>query len=406
MKNVLSRIFSINIDLYSGIWTVYCLFKKFRFKFLFKGLEENKDYENLVRSNFYQLYEKLLDRDINKNFSIDSKKKFSAAYTDAWFTVKYFFPNSSFEKFTEDKVYDVIFMAGLGAHKQNIRALYNAQFNNTPIVVYEDGFIHSITTPFEKKCPKKYLYGISHVFDNSGIFFDATRPTLLENMLNDKNLVITEEQKQRARNLINKIVEDKISMYNHQPIYVPNIGRPNKKKVLVVDQSYRDASIVKGLVSAKTFNDMLETAIKENPDSDIIVKTHPYTLSGVRLGYFTDLKEHDNIFILKTPINPISLLEYVDEVYGCTTHMGFEALMCGKKVHIFGMPFYAGWGLADEKMSIERRRNKRSLEEVFYIAYILYSRYYNPNTQKECEIEDAINYIKELREEYFTKIGL
>ena len=95
-----------------------------------------------------------------------------------------------------------------------------------------------------------------------------------------------------------------------------------------------------------------------------------------------------------------------DKVYVCTTQFGFEALMCGKEVRVFGMPFYAGWGLTNDEQICERRTNARSLEEVFYIAYILYSHYVNPDTKKVCEIEEAMDYLLKLREEYFAqKIG-
>ena len=70
------------------------------------------------------------------------------------------------------------------------------------------------------------------------------------------------------------------------------------------------------------------------------------------------------------------------------------------------MPFYAGWGLADERISISRRTNKRTLEEIFYIIYILYSKYFNPETKELCEIEEAIDYMLKLRKEYFNEYNV
>ena len=218
-------------------------------------------------------------------------------------------------------------------------------------------------------------------------------------MLNDKNIILSKEQIERAKNLIKKITDNHLTKYNHQPIFTPSIGT-HKEKVLVVDQSYGDMSIGRGMASDRTFENMLDCAIKENPDADIIVKTHPDTIAGGRGGYYTKLKNHDNIYITTDPINPISLVNYVDKVYVCTTQLGFEALMCGKEVHVFGMPFYAGWGLANERQTLARRTNKRTLEEVFYIAYIMYTRYFNPYTKQPCEIEEAIECLLKLREEY------
>ena len=148
---------------------------------------------------------------------------------------------------------------------------------------------------------------------------------------------------------------------------------------------------------------MLEKAIKENPDADIIVKTHPDTMSGTRGGYYTSLKSHDNVYTMTEPINPISLVKYCDKVYVCTTQLGMEALICGKEVHTFGIPFYSGWGLTIDYQDCERRTNKRSVEELFYIAYIMYSHYVNPDKKSGCEIEEAMDYLLRLRDEYFSK---
>jgi capsular polysaccharide export protein len=284
---------------------------------------------------------------------------------------------------------------------RNLQILQQGIRKNKNILYIGDSFLRSINTHADDNVQLKYQKGISFTLDDLTSYFDATRMSRLEQMLNDKNLVITEEQKQRARICINKIVETHLTKYNHQPIFEPKIGREGVPKVLVVDQSYGDMSISKGLGSDETFENMLECAIKENPDADIIVKTHPDTMTGNRGGYYTGLKQHDNIYTQTEPINPISLIKYVDKVYVCTTQFGFEALMCGKEVNVFGMPFYAGWGLTKDRQTCDRRTNKRSLEEIFYIAYIMYSYYVNPDKKCRCEIEEAMDYLLNLREEYF-----
>ncbi|EDO6931677.1 capsular polysaccharide biosynthesis protein, partial [Campylobacter coli] len=69
---------------------------------------------------------------------------------------------------------------------------------------------------------------------------------------------------------------------------------------------------------------------------------------------------------------------------------GFEALMLGCECVCYGMPFYAGWGLTQDKLECKRRVKKRSLEEVFYAAYILYSEYFNPYLNQKSDIFDTI----------------
>lgn len=289
---------------------------------------------------------------------------------------------------------------GIRPIENHIKTLAFAKNLNRPCLFFEDGFLRSADTAANKTAPEKYRKGICFTVDDLTTYFDATRPSRMEQMLNDKDLIISEEEKQRARNCIDKIVETHLTKYNHQPIMTPEIGRKGAKKVLVVDQSYGDMSIIRGLADESTFENMLETAIRENPDADIIVKTHPDTMAGKRGGYYTHLEEKGNIYLQRTPINPISLIKYVDKVYVCSTQFGFEALMCEKEVHTFGMPFYAGWGLTIDAQTCSRRTNRRSLEEIFYIAYILYSHYVNPTTNKCCEIEEAMDYLLELRAEY------
>ena len=163
-------------------------------------------------------------------------------------------------------------------------------------------------------------------------------------------------------------------------------------------------SILKGMGSDKTFKNMLDSAIKENPDADIIVKTHPDTIAGAG-GYYTGIKQNKNIYPITFPINPISLIQYCDKVYVCTTQFGFEALMCGKEVHTFGLPFYAGWGLTIDAQKCNRRTNTRTLEEIFYITYIMYSFYVNPEKNCRCEIEEAMDYLLKIRDEYFNSMS-
>lgn len=285
----------------------------------------------------------------------------------------------------------------------NIHILEKALMYHQTLFYVEDCFLRSIFSVAYKNIEPKFQKSIGFTIDDITPYYDATLPSRLEQMLNDKNLVLTSEQIQRARKCIDKIIKNHLTKYNSQPIFTPNIGHQGVKKILVIDQSYGDMSIAKGWASEETFKAMLQAAIDENPDADIIVKTHPDTMAD-RGGYYTGIKAHGNIYTQTEPINPISLIKYCDKVYVCTTQFGFEALMCGKEVHVFGMPFYAGWGLTHDQQTCPRRTNKRSLEEIFYIAYILYSYYVNPETGKQCEIEEAMDYLLKLRSEYLMEI--
>jgi len=295
---------------------------------------------------------------------------------------------------------DYCFMWGSKGVAANIRSGALAAKMDAVLVVCEDGFLRSADTWANLSAPDRYRHGCSVVFDTLGHYFDATRPSSVERMLNDSELTITGEQRAEARRIMERIVSTKLTKYNHQPVFTPQVGRPGRRKVLVVDQSYGDMAIAKGWGSDKTFADMLEDAKRENPDADILVKTHPDTMTGKRGGYYTDVKEEGNVFRVTMPVNPYSLMEIVDKVYVCSTQMGFEALMAGKEVHVYGMPFYAGWGLTIDKQANPRRTNKRTLEEVFYIFYLMYTHWVDIETGKPCSIDKAMDNLIALREEY------
>lgn len=185
-------------------------------------------------------------------------------------------------------------------------------YNDATIVLCEDGFIRSFETWCGKKTGKgeDAFMSCSTLFDTKAYYFDGRKESLLESMLNDKNLKLSKSQKIQARDLMKIIVENKISKYNHQPLnYSYKIGRYGKPKVLVVDQSYGDFSIRCGLANDGTFEQMLNCAIDENPGYDVIVKTHPDAMTGVRKGYYSGLKQHDRVYPITDPINPYTLME-------------------------------------------------------------------------------------------------
>lgn len=278
--------------------------------------------------------------------------------------------------------------------------IYLMLLNDKPICFAEDGFIRSVT-PFNSGVSnRKYLVGMSAVLDYKGIYINAKVPSGLENILNSE-WQISEDEFNRSKLLINKIKKHKISKYNHQKIIEVNIGGENNDKILVIDQVFGDRSIDLGLANDDTFVTMLKDAIEENPNAEIIVKCHP----DRRRGHYEHLKSNGNIYILSDDINPICLLEKVNKVYVCTSQMGFEALMCGKEVHAYGMPFYAGWGLTIDKLKCQRRKKKRSVEEVFHAAYIQYSKYMSWKNNCETDIEHIIDEIICLRGEYFSMLN-
>ncbi len=376
--------------------------------------QKHHNIENIVLEYYIQNNKNNIAKDYNDfitklfNYNIIVSSAWLPEYDDIFKFLPIIFKNQKFKMvYYDSNIYaDVYGFWGTRPLIPQFTIIKNALYNNKNVIFFEMGFIATIYSFENIRKINNYTQVISFVLDDLAPYYDSRYKNRLEEMLENKNLVLTKEQIERAKININEIIKNKITKYNHQPIYKPKIGK-NKNKVLIVDQAYGDMSIAKGLANENTFKIMFETAIKDNTDADIIIKIHPDNYHNKGSLYFNNKTfERENIYLFNEEINPISLLEIVDKVYVCTSQLGFEALMMGKEVHVFGMPFYAGYGVTIDYQKCSRRTNKRSLEELFYITYINYSYYVNPDKENRCEIEDAINYLIKLRREYFLEFNI
>lgn len=274
---------------------------------------------------------------------------------------------------------------GWGLKSTSMKARAYAKSHNLPYIALEDGFLRSVGLGVEGAS------ACSLVVDLCGIYYDATQPSDLESLI--VNADYSSEELQRASAAMAEIKSQRLSKYNHTADFCPAELCDEVERVLVVDQTYGDASITLGRADSQSFEHMLSRAIADNPGAQIVVKTHPDVIAGKKRGHLNQLAVRQGCTLLLDDVNPWAILDQVQKVYVVTSQLGFEALMAGKEVHCFGMPFYAGWGLTIDQHQSERRGHKRTLVEVFYAAYIQYCRYINPYTGQRCQLEDTIKLI-------------
>ncbi|MCV3422606.1 capsular polysaccharide biosynthesis protein [Campylobacter lari] len=254
---------------------------------------------------------------------------------------------------------------------------------NGSLILLEDGFLRSLNLGVEKSP------SFSIVKDDVGIYYDATAPSKLENILNTYEF--SYEELEQAKKTIELIKKEKLSKYNNNNLCIPKeLFNANEERVLIITQVANDASLEFGLADGFSTQDIINDAIKENPNAKIYIKIHPDVLSGKKQSDFDVQDLPNNCVVIKENYNPIELLSYFKKVYTKTSGMGFEALMLGCECVCYGMPFYAGWGLTQDKQVCQRRLKKRTLAEVFYAAYILYSEYFNPYLNQKSDIFDTI----------------
>ena len=277
-----------------------------------------------------------------------------------------------------------IMIVGWGHKPTADKARRYALKHNFPYIALEDGFLRSLNLGCKGAQP------LSLVVDHAGIYYDATEPSDLEGVLNGDGLE-SEAVLQSAQHAIEAIKRHDLSKYNHASRAADSLlGDASCPRVLILDQTRGDTSVTLGLADSESFIVMLDDAQMRFPNSRVFVKTHPDVLAGKKEGYLTEAAKQRGIMLITQDVSPLSLLAQADVVYTVTSQMGFEALLLGKEVHCFGMPFYAGWGVTQDRLSCPRRTKRRTVEEIFAAAYMLYARYVNPVTAQRCDIHEAI----------------
>lgn len=303
-------------------------------------------------------------------------------------------------------------VVGWGNRPSGVHGRRVAERLGIPYLGLEDGFLRSVDLGVDGSSP----YAL--VIDDLGIYFDARCQSRLERILNGlpnaplqvPGLSGAESARlddpvllSRARDCMAALVESRVSKYNFSPdVRLPPSRRP---RVLVIDQRRGDCSIAGALADDARFRQMLHAARSEHPNAEVLIKTHPVTRSRRERGHFSTADQDRRTRLITDPCNPILLLEQIDRVYVVSSLMGFEALLVGVPVTCFGVPFYAGWGLTDDRLSRPRPRRRRRLEQVFAAAYLLYSRYLDPDTGSQCEIERVIEHLGLQRRMFAANAG-
>ncbi|NIE83748.1 capsular biosynthesis protein [Burkholderia sp. Cy-647] len=230
----------------------------------------------------------------------------------------------------------------------------------------EDGFLHSSGLGSDMSPP------CSQVIDRLGIYFDATRPNELNVILNTARF--DQVELARARRLRESIVRAGLTKYNLGR-RAPGWTVPGDKPVVLVPgQVADDASIRLGTGRISTAQALLDEVRARRPDAFVVYKPHPDVMSGNRNGLVEIGRGAD---LVDTDSDLISLIDRADEVHTLSSLSGFEALLRGKTVHTYGLPFYAGWGLTDDALNQPRRERVLTLDMLVAGVLLRYPVYWD-----------------------------
>lgn len=289
------------------------------------------------------------------------------------------FPDLCFTKAIKKKK-DAKLYIGWGRKPSGQKAVKNAKLNKVPYIILEDGFLRSNLRDDKT---------LSIISDDIGVYYDSNEFSRIEELIPKP---LTELEKKRTERLIYNWKKLRLSKYNFLNEYKAPLKDPY---VLVIDQTVGDLSIKYGNANKQTFTKMLEAALNENPSHEVIIKVHPDTIHNNKNSHFNLelIKQNPRITVISDLVHPVRLIEGADVIYSVTSQIGFEALIWGKKVRCFGIPFYAGWGLTQDEQQKHKRNQNVDLEQLVHAVFINYTTYLDPISDEICEVERLMNYI-------------
>lgn len=248
----------------------------------------------------------------------------------------------------------------------------------------EDGFLRSVGLGSDLLPPS------SIVMDSRGIYFDPSRPSDLEHIL--ATTVFDDALRARGRALADNLVRSRVSKYGASAGAAPVLNAPSGARILLVPgQVSDDLSIRLGSPLVRDNLDLLENVKRDNPEAFIVFRPHPDVDAGHRTGAIPDSKALRYADRVLRGGSMTDLIASVHEIHTMTSLAGFEGLLRGRHVVTYGQPFYAGWGLTDDRAGgVPRRGRELRLEELVVATLVLYPFYLDPVTDIPCGPEVLI----------------
>lgn len=269
-----------------------------------------------------------------------------------------------------------------------------AQETGAAVLRIEDGFIRSVGLGSDLIPPQ------SLVLDRRGIYFDATRPSDLEILLNTAAFDAADlEIAARMRGLI---VDRGLTKYNIEPRRPPDWDPRGRRTVLVPGQVETDASIALGGTAIRSNLALLRAVRDACPDDYIVYKPHPDVMSRNRRGQLARQAAAHIADRIESECSITSCIDACDAVHTITSLAGFDALLRRKPVTTWGAPFYAGWGLTDDRSTgapaFARRTRTLTLDQLAAGALLQYPVYWDKARRRISDCESVLSNIARERE--------
>jgi len=255
----------------------------------------------------------------------------------------------------------------------------------------EDGFLRS------RGLGAALVPPLSLAVDDLGIYYDPGRESRLERLI---AAPLPPGGAERAERLRAAVLAGGVTKYNlatapagtAAQVARLRAARPDAPVILIPGQVEDDASIRLGAGAVRTNRDLLLAARAAHPGAILLYKPHPDVEAGLRPGTVPDAGALADLVLDR--VDAQSALRLADRVWTITSGLGFEALLRGLPVTTLGAPFYAGWGLTEDRGPVPERRlqvfPRPGLDQLTHAALIGYPRYLDPVTRLPCPPELAV----------------
>lgn len=199
-----------------------------------------------------------------------------------------------------------------------------------------------------------------------------------------------------VQELLGQVVNQKIGTEKYVPDASPyKLFTPGgRKRIVIIEQSRKTKLELRKVFAAEeTFLQMVRDAKEQHPGAAFFLLQPPSVLSGKKKGYLKKFAQENGIQIISEQVSSFSILAQADEVYTVSAKIGIDAVLLGKTVHCYGMPYYAGWGLTKDKVICVRRNIKVKREELFAALCLFFTRYLHPITKEPSHFQAIVRLI-------------
>jgi len=166
-------------------------------------------------------------------------------------------------------------------------------------------------------------------------------------------------------------------------------------RIMLIDERTRSNGLAAETASnsPQAFTRMLMAARAAHPNAEFWIARSDDKSSGHWLSSLVDAVP-SSIRHLSSHESLSGALPHFDHVYTLGASEGMHALLAGVPLHVFGAPYYAGWGLTNDDLRLPNRAARPSLAALFDVVFLRFAHYLNPVTHAPGTLDDLLDSIE------------